>query len=71
MGALILNCPTTGRDFSTGINVDQDTFRKLPDTVTKARCPHCGLTHRWWTREARWIDSLPPSQWVEAFDRAS
>jgi hypothetical protein len=71
MGALMLNCPTTGRDFSTGINLDQDTFRKLPNTVTKARCPHCGSTHRWWTHEARWVDNIPPSQWVESFERAS
>jgi hypothetical protein len=71
MGALMLSCPTTGREFSTGINVDEDTFKKLPDAVTKAHCPHCGQTHNWWTREARWIDSIPPSQWVETFDRAS
>ena len=42
MGALMLKCPTTGRVFSTGILADEETFKQLPDTVTKATCPHCG-----------------------------
>jgi hypothetical protein len=57
MGALMLKCPTTGREFSTGILADEETFKQLPDTVTKATCPHCGQLHSWWTREARLADS--------------
>ena len=57
MGALMLTCPITGKEFSTGILADEDTFKQLPDTVTKAICPHCGQLHRWWTREARLADS--------------
>jgi hypothetical protein len=53
MGMLMLKCRTTGREFSTGIYTDEETFRKLPNTVTKAACPHCGQLHGWWTREAR------------------
>jgi DNA-directed RNA polymerase subunit RPC12/RpoP len=45
VGVLMLKCSTTGREFSTDIHVDEDSFRKLPDVVTKARCPHCGLMH--------------------------
>ena len=52
MGTLMLRCPTTGSEFSTGILADEETFKQLPDTVTKAACPHCGLMHSWWTREA-------------------
>jgi hypothetical protein len=69
MGALMLKCPTTDREFSMGMNIDEDNFRKLPDTVTRARCPHCGLTHAWWTHEARWVPGMP-RRW-EAYDRAS
>jgi hypothetical protein len=71
MGVLMLKCPSTAREFSTGIMIDEGSFKRLPDTVTKARCPHCGLMHTWWTREARWIDAIPPEQWVETLDRAS
>jgi hypothetical protein len=70
MGVLMLKCPTTGREFSTGIHVEEDSFKRLPDTVTKAHCPHCGLSHSWWTREARLADTVAPSQ-SGAFDRAS
>ena len=45
MGMLMLKCRTTGREFSTGIYADEESFRKLPDTVTKTLCPHCGLMH--------------------------
>jgi hypothetical protein len=53
MGELILKCPITGIEFSTGILADEETFQQLPDTVTKAACPHCRQLHSWWTREAR------------------
>lgn len=72
MGELMLKCSITGQEFSTGINVvDEDSFRKLPDTVTRAQCPHCGLKHSWWTREARWVNRIPTSQRVKGLDRAS
>jgi hypothetical protein len=62
MGVLFLRCPTTAREFSTGIHVEEDSFRRLPDTVTRAHCPHCGLTHSWWTREARLQDGIIPKR---------
>jgi hypothetical protein len=31
MGVLMLTCSITGRDFSTDIHVDEDSFSKLPD----------------------------------------
>jgi hypothetical protein len=71
MGVLMLNCPVKGREFSTGINIDDGSFRKLPDTIGQAHCPHCGLMHIWWTREARWVERIPPSQWVETLDQTS
>jgi hypothetical protein len=70
MGVLMLKCPTTGREFSTGIHLEEDSFQRLPDTVTKAPCPHCDLSHRWWTHEARWADTVAATQ-SGAFDRAS
>ena len=60
MGMLMLKCRTTGREFSTGIYTDEETFQKLPNTVTKAACPHCGQLHGWWTREARVSEGNDP-----------
>jgi hypothetical protein len=57
MGVLMLSCPTTGREFSTGIFADEETFKTLPNTVTKAACPYCGQLHQWWTSEARLAES--------------
>jgi predicted RNA-binding Zn-ribbon protein involved in translation (DUF1610 family) len=62
MGLLMLTCPTTGREFSTGIHMDEDSLKKLPDTVTKAPCPHCGVQHVWWTRDVRLSDRIEPSR---------
>jgi predicted RNA-binding Zn-ribbon protein involved in translation (DUF1610 family) len=70
MGMLILKCPTTGREYSTGIHVEPDSFEKLPDPVTKSHCPHCGLSHSWRTHEARLAERVAPVQ-LGAFDRAS
>lgn len=49
MGVVTFRCPTTERNFSTGIHIDEEGFGKLANTVTKAKCPHCNRTHRWWT----------------------
>ncbi len=57
MGVVMFKCPTTGRDYSTGIHIDEDGFKKLTNTVTRAACPHCGKIHSWWTSEARLSES--------------
>jgi hypothetical protein len=55
MGILMLNCPATGKEFSTGIFTDAKTFNNLPNMATKAACPHCGQEHRWCAKEARFL----------------
>jgi hypothetical protein len=69
VGVLMVKCPVKGQDFSTGIQIEEDSLARLPETMTKSRCPHCGGEHTWWTREARLVDAIPPSQWIEASDR--
>ena len=71
MGVLMLTCPSSAREFSTGILIEEETFKRLPNTATRTRCPHCGLTHIWWPREAQWVDSIPLDQWGERLDRGS
>jgi hypothetical protein len=56
MGVLMLVCPITGGEFSTGIHIDIETFRNLPDTRMNSACPRCGTVHLWSIREARLAD---------------
>jgi predicted RNA-binding Zn-ribbon protein involved in translation (DUF1610 family) len=57
MEMMMFTCPATGREISTGIHIEPDSFERLPATVTKAACPHCGAVHYWWTHEARLSDT--------------
>jgi hypothetical protein len=67
MGVLLVLCPETGMEFSTGIQLDEVTFRMLTTTLSAAYCPYCRVEHRWTPREARYVESIPPAQWVEKF----
>lgn len=66
MGVLMITCPHTAREFATGIQLDEQTFDRLPDVLARSGCPHCGLHHTWWKREARFVESIAPARWVEA-----
>jgi hypothetical protein len=70
MGVLLVCCPATGREFSTGIQLDDVTFRMLTATLSTAYCPYCCADHRWTPREARLAEAIPPQQWVEIFRSA-
>jgi hypothetical protein len=54
MGVLMIRCPNTGRDISTGIETDAASFSQVGDVLAHSRCPLCGLEHAWWKREA-WL----------------
>jgi len=64
-GVLIVACPTTGKDFSTGILTDEASLKMLPQEESHSRCPHCGVEHSWWTKDAKLVEALPQSEWVE------
>jgi hypothetical protein len=53
MSTVVIRCPRTGRDVSTGIDMDQKSFDQLPEILVRSRCPDCGMQHAWWTREAK------------------
>ena len=71
MGVLLVSCPRSGREFSTGIQLDEATFRMLTAASCTAYCPYCRAEHRWNPREARFVESIPPAQWVEGFRSAA
>ena len=46
MSALLFVCPNSGREISTGIEIDSDSFyRGLPHVLAEIACPDCGLIH--------------------------
>jgi hypothetical protein len=65
MGALLIKCPVTGREFSTGLQISATDVPMLPDALSQARCPHCTRNHKWRPSEARYADALPPRDWIE------
>ena len=69
MGVLLIRCPATGRDFSTGIHVDADTLARVPQEFTQTRCPYCKSQHFWLPREARLVDAIPSRDWIENADK--
>jgi hypothetical protein len=65
MGVLIAKCPVTEKEFSTGINVDQDSLVGL-----RAVLPHCGAEHAWRVHDARYVDASPPDVSLWSPDKA-
>ena len=53
MGVLLITCPVTGKEFSTGIETDEHSLELIPDTVVQSACPHCGIDHAWSKIHAR------------------
>jgi hypothetical protein len=60
LSVLMVRCPKTGRELSTGIEMDASTFEQLPDIRLHVECPVCRLEHAWSTRDA-WLGNSPPS----------
>ncbi len=46
-------CPSTEREFESGIIVDRDTYERQRLTIVSARCPHCARTHRFLMADAQ------------------
>ena len=67
MGVLLTICPVTGKEFSTGVQVDEDSLKTLHDhdIEATARCPHCHSDHLWKPIEAKYVEALPPKDWGE------
>src|SRR5262245_7159177 len=58
---IMIKCPQTGEEVSTGIVTTASSHCRLPDTFTFFRCPACGSEHGWWKWEARLDPSNLPS----------
>jgi hypothetical protein len=65
MPTILIDCPKTNREFSTGIIIDKASFDVLRNVPGFARCPHCGQEHEWSKRDARLAENVPPAEWIE------
>jgi len=65
MGVLLVKCPLTEKEFSTGINADRDSLIGLRAIVTRSFCPHCGAEHAWRLEDTRYVEAIPPDLGVE------
>jgi hypothetical protein len=61
MSVLKVRCPETGREVSTGIEVDPESFAALPDKLPVSTCPVCGLDHAWLKCDARFVGITRPA----------
>jgi hypothetical protein len=59
MGVVMVKCPDTGRDISTGIVADRASFNATPVFFARVYCPMCATEHEWFAREAWVCDSEP------------
>jgi hypothetical protein len=66
MGVVMVKCPDTGHDISTGIVADRASFNATPVFFARVYCPMCATEHEWFAREAWVCDSEPlaPPQWA-------
>jgi hypothetical protein len=62
VGIIIVRCPKTDQEISTGIEIEPDDFRLLPPVKGRVQCPLCGEEHSWFPSAARLKDvELPPA----------
>src|SRR5258707_2407931 len=61
MGTVMIRCPETGREVSTGMRVDQDSFRATPVVFARSFCPICQADHEWFAQEA-WVCEGDPKR---------
>ena len=55
---VVIKCPRTGRDISTGLRrLDAWDLASLPEVRRFTQCPHCKLAHGWSVSEARLSES--------------
>ena len=59
MGVITILCPRTGKQVSTGIEIDQDQFARMRETRFTMSCWLCGGEHVWSKRWATFVEDVP------------
>ncbi len=55
MGVVMIRCPRTGDEVSTGLEMDQATWDGLPVVPSRMHCPACRAEHVWSRTYARFV----------------
>jgi hypothetical protein len=54
VGVIVIRCPNTGREVSTGLESDARTYQRIPVFFSRTYCPTCRTNHEWFARDA-WV----------------
>jgi hypothetical protein len=58
VGTVVIRCPKTAREISTGIKSDWRAFGSVPVFFSRTFCPHCRTNHEWFAKDA-WVREDP------------
>jgi hypothetical protein len=58
-GTVMIKCPQSGRDISTGITTDRARFESTPVFFARVHCPFCLTEHEWFAKDA-WLREGEP-----------
>jgi hypothetical protein len=58
MGVVMIKCPNTTREISTGIVTDRASFETTPVFFARVYCPICRIEHEWFARDG-WVCDAP------------
>ena len=58
MSVLFFVCPQSGREVSSNIDIDADSFRALPPVLSDIACPDCGQVHNLFNVSVRLSDEI-------------
>ena len=69
MGVIVIDCPRTGVEVSTGKEVETGAFHTLKPIVFRMRCKACGSEHAWSRGNARRKEDDAAEVADSSFDR--
>jgi hypothetical protein len=59
MNIIWIVCPTTGKDASTGIETDEESFSRLAGFTLTFTCPVCREDHSWQDMRGQLLEPQP------------
>ena len=58
VGMIVIRCPNTGREISTGLEADPRTYQRVPVFFSRTYCATCRTHHEWFAKDARVRDDM-------------